>query len=129
VSSKTLKGVYTNGSNHSGRRPLFYKSLGLYQGSINIQLPQDTDESSILPNERVTGLDPIDLNANQDFLIRSCRLKGVEGYQILPINKTTKEPHGHHSSKIIEIALKDKIPIQPKEQLEVELEGFEDLIL
>ncbi len=126
MSSKLISGMYTSGAHHSAYRPLFYQSLGLWQGTINIQLPRDTSESLILPNKRVEGLDQIDLDHNQDFLIRRCMLKGVEGYQVLPIDKTTEKPRGHHSSKIIEIALKDKIPIQAHEELEVELEGFED---
>jgi hypothetical protein len=104
---------------------MFYKSLGLCIGSINIRLPQGTDESLILPNERREGLDPFDIAENQDFLIRPCRLKGVDGYQILPIDKTRNDPRGHHSEKVIEIALKKKIAIKPNEELEVELEGFD----
>lgn len=113
------------GVNHSRFRPKFYESLGLWQGTINIQLSTETDERVIVPNERVPGQDPIDFDANQDFLIRPCRLKGVAGYQVLPIDKTTNEPRGHHSLKQIEIALKKKIGLKPNEELEVELEGFE----
>jgi len=123
--SKVVRGVYVHGCNHSRCRPLFYKSLGLWQGTINIKLPEDTSESLIVPNERREGLDPFDLGENQDFLIRACNLKGVDGYQILPIDKTTNDPRGHHSSKIIEIALKKKIEIKPNEELEVEMEGFD----
>jgi hypothetical protein len=125
MGSKMVRGVYVFGCNHSGLRPKLYESLGLWRGSINIQLPQETDESLILPNERVQGLDDIDLSANQDFLIRPCRLKGASGSQILPIDKTTNEPRGHHSEKVIEIALRSRIEIKPNEQLEVELEGFD----
>jgi len=88
----------------------------------------ETDERFIIPSERIVGCDPIDLEYNQDFLVRPCRLKGVSDYQILPTDKTTKttaEPRGHHSLKRIEIALKEKIDIKPNEGLEVELEGFE----
>jgi CTP-dependent riboflavin kinase len=122
--SKLVRGIYTSGCNHSGQRPKFYESLGVWRGSINIQLPQGTNESLILPNKRVLGIDPIDVN--QDFLIRPCRLKGVTGYQILPIDKATSEPRGHHSDKVIEIALREKIEIKLNEELEVELEGFEN---
>jgi hypothetical protein len=124
MSSKLVRGVYVPGCNHSGQRPKFYESLGVWQGSINILMAQGTEESLILPNKRVPGIDPIDVN--QDFLIRACRLKGVTGYQILPIDKATSEPRGHHSDKVIEIALREKIEIKPKEELEVELEGFEN---
>ena len=124
--SKLVRGVYVSGCNHSPLRPLFYASLGLWQGTINIQLPKDISESLIFPNKEKEGLDPIDLNANQDFLIRRCRLKGVEGYQILPIDKTTSAPRGHHSSKIIEISLEEKIELKPREELEVELRDFEE---
>jgi hypothetical protein len=126
MGSKSVRGVYVSGANHSPLRPMFYKSLCLWQGTINIQLPAETDEYFIVPNERTEGLDPIDLEANQDFLIRVCKLRGVDGYQILPIDKTTKAPRGHHSSKIIEIALREKIKLEPNEELEVELQGFED---
>jgi hypothetical protein len=120
-----VSGVYVAGENHSRFRPKFYESLRLWQGTINIQLPAETDERVIVPNERVPGHDPIDLNANQDFLIRPCRLKGVAGYQILPIDKTTNAARGHHSLKRIEIALKEKIDLKPNEVLKVELEGFD----
>lgn len=78
----------------------------------------------MLPNERVPGVDQIDLDANQDFLVRRCRLKGTSGYQILPIDKRTGEPRGHHSDRVIEIALTERIQIESNEKLEVELEGF-----
>jgi hypothetical protein len=118
-----VRGRYIGGCNHSVHRPLFFKSLGLWQGTINIQLPPDTDTSLVTPREKVVGLDPID--ASQDFLIRPCRLKGVAGYQVLPIKKGTGEPQGHHAEKVIEVALTKKIPLTPTEELEVELEGFE----
>jgi hypothetical protein len=124
MSSQRVRGFYVSGHNHSGLRPRFYESLGLWRGTINIQLPRETDESLILPNQRVPGLDPIDLDANQDFLVRPYSLKGDRGYQILPIDKTTSEPRGHHSEKVIEIALTTKIEIKPYEELEVELKGF-----
>lgn len=126
MSSKFVRGYYVSGCNHSGSRPLFYKSLGLCKGTVNIKLPEDTSESLIIPSERREGLDPIDLEAKQAFLIRACRLKGVDGYQVLPIDKTTNEPKGHHLSKIIEISLRNKIELTPNEELEVELQGFEN---
>jgi len=126
MSSKLIKGWYIQGCKHSSLRPLFYQSLGLWPGTVNIKMLGDTGESLILPNERIKGLDLIDLQANQDFLIRACRLKGVEGYQILPIDRTTSEPRGHHSEKVIEIALRKRIEIKDNEELEVELERFED---
>ena len=55
-----------------------------------------------------------------------CKLKGFSGFQILPIDKTTSEPKGYHLRKRIEIALKEKIPLEPNEELEVELQGFEE---
>lgn len=70
--------------------------------------------------------DPFDLDANQDFLIRPCKLKGVHGYQILPIDCVTGDPRGHHASKWIEISLKEKIDVQPGEELEVELQEFDE---
>jgi hypothetical protein len=92
MGSQVIEGVYIPGCNHSRLRPKFYDSLGLWQGTINIQLPLETDESLMLPNERVPGVDQIDLDTNQDFLVRRCRLKGTSGYQILPIDKRTGEP-------------------------------------
>jgi hypothetical protein len=126
MGSKLVRGVYVSGYGHSEKRPTFYESLGLWKGSINIKISEGTDESLILPNERVAGIDAIDLNAKQDFLIRACRLKGGSGFQILPIDKTTNEPRGHHSEKVIEIALRERIEIKPNEELEVELEGFDN---
>src|ERR1700688_926606 len=122
MASKIVKGIYVHCLNHSRKRPNFYKSLGLHQGTINIKLPEETDESLILPNRRVQGVDLIDVE--QDFLIRDCRLKGFEGYQILPIDKKTGEPRGYHEHKIIEIALREEIEIKSNEELEVELQGF-----
>ena len=72
------------------------------------------------------GQDEIDVTANQDFLIRRCKLKGINGYQILPIDKTTNEPRGYHAAKRIEITLKEKIAVRPGEELRVELLDFED---
>lgn len=98
----------------------------MWQGTINIQLPPDTDEPIITPTIRIAGVDFFDLEENQDFLVRPCMLKGVKGYQVLPIDKMTGVPRGHHSSKIIEISLESRINLQLSEELEVELEGFED---
>lgn len=115
-----------SGSNHARLRPKFYEHLGLWRGTINIQLASDIDESVLIPNQRVLGRDPFDFSENQDFLIRLCRLKETPGYQILPIDKTTSVPRGLHRSKQIEIALKEKIELELGEELEVELQGFED---
>jgi hypothetical protein len=98
--------------------------LGLRRGTINIQLPAETDGRFLIPNERVPGRDPIDVN--QDFLIRPCKLKGVVGYQILPIDKATADPRGHHAKKQIEISLKEEIELRPDEEIEVELQGFDE---
>ena len=125
MGSKLVRGIYRSGVSHAQLRPKFYASLGLWQGTINVQLPVGTEERLIIPTVRVPGRDPFDLNENQDFLIRACRLKGVSGYQILTIDKTTNVPRGHHSEKVIEIALKEKIDITLYEMLDVELEGFE----
>lgn len=126
MGSKFVRGVYVSGANHSRFRPKLYEHLGMWQGTINIQLPAETDEGVLIPDKRVPGCDPFDLSAHQDFVIRPCRLKGVFGYQILPIDKTTSEPRGHHTLKRIEIALKETIALEPDEELEVELQGFED---
>jgi len=124
MASQFVRGVYKSGSNHSVHRPNFYKNLGTVQGTINIQLPPETDEQITIPNERVAGADKFDFDVNQDFLVRRCRLKGVSGYQVLPIDKTTGHFNGLHGGKIIEITLKEKISIRFGETLEVELEGF-----
>ena len=124
VSSKLFRGTYVSGLGHSGRRPRLYESLRLWQGTINIKLPGNTDMRDLIPCDRTPGIDPFDFEENQDFLVRPCKLKGVHGYQLLPINKTTGEPRGHHASKVIEISLKERIELKPNEELEVELEGF-----
>jgi DNA-binding CsgD family transcriptional regulator len=98
--------------------------LGTWPGTINIQLPADTDERILIPNERVIGHDQIDANSNQDFLVRRCKVKGILGYQILPIDKTMSVPRGYHAVRWIEVALKQKIELQPSEELEVELQEF-----
>lgn len=124
MASRVVRGVYVNGSNHSPLRPKFYKSMGLWQGSINIRLPAEIDESLIIPKKRVEGLDPID--ADQYFLIRPCKLKDRRGFQILPVKKSTGDLQGHHAEGVIEIALTEKIELTANEQLEVELEDFDD---
>ena|SRR5579862_53004 len=126
MGSKLVRGVYVSGANHSRFRPKLYESLGMWKGTINIQLSAETDERVLIPDERVPGCDAFDLSANQDFLIRPCRLKGVSGYQILPVDRTTNEPRGYHTLKRIEIALREQIALDPDEELEVELRGFED---
>jgi hypothetical protein len=119
-----VTGIYVSGYNHSRFRPTFYRDLRLWQGTINIKLPAETDDGGLIPDERIRGRDPID--ANQDFLIRPCKLTGFLGYQILPINKATGKPNEYHGSKTIELSLKEKIYLQPNEELEVELQGFKD---
>jgi hypothetical protein len=44
----------------------------------------------------------------------------------LPIDKATGKPRGRHAEKVIEIALAKEIDINDGDELEVELEGFED---
>ena len=122
MASKFVKGTYVSGCGHSVHRPNFYRRLRMWQGTINIQLMAGTDEHILIPNERVQGADPID--KDQYFLVRRCRLKGVAGYQILPIDKRTNIPQGHHASKTIEITLEQRIELKEREELEVELEGF-----
>jgi len=118
-----VRGTYVTGCNHSKYRPKLYEDLGLWQGTINIQLPVETDERFLRPTERISGRDLID--SGQDFLIRHCKLRGVVGYQILPIDKATGDPRGHHALKRIEISLKEQIDLRPDEEIEVELQGFE----
>ena len=65
-------------------------------------------------------------HSNEDFLIRPCKLKAVVGDQILPIDKVTGDPRGHHASKKIEISLKKEIELRPDEEIEVELLGFDE---
>ena len=77
----------------------------------------------MIPSEIIPGFDLIDIN--QKFRIRPCSLKGVSGYQILPIDKLTGAPKGHYEWKQIEVSLRDKIDLLPHEELEVELQGFE----
>jgi hypothetical protein len=121
--SRFVKGRYVDGFRHSAMRPKLYQHLGLWQGTINIQLSHDAGEDVLIPNEIVPGLDPIDVN--QDFRIRACNLKGVAGYQILPIDKQTGAPRGHYEQKQIEVSLSKKIDLLANEELEVELQGFE----
>lgn len=104
-------------------RPKLYQHLGLWQGTINIQLSHDTADDVLIPTEIIPSFDPIDIN--QEFRIRACSLKGVSGYQILPIDKLTGAPKGHYEWKQIEVSLKDKIDLLPHEELDVELLGFE----
>jgi hypothetical protein len=126
LGSKFVTERYVPGWNHSRFRPNLYQHLEMWQGTINIQLPAETDERILIPNERVIGYDQIDVKSNQDFLVRRCRLKGILGYQILPIDKTMNVPRGYHAVKRIEVTLKQKIDLQHGEELEVELQGFED---
>jgi hypothetical protein len=121
-----VKDGYASGCKHSRFRPKLYESLGLHQGTVNVELNFVQYDHLMLPTRRIPGCDQVDLHANQDFLIRPCRLKGVGGYQILPIKKTTGTPNGHHSSKTIEVSLKEEITLTPNKELAVELGDFED---
>lgn len=123
--SKFVKGMYVAGSNHSPRRPKFYENLALRQGTINVQLSPEAYGSILLPTKRVPGVDKFDFEENQDFLIRPCVLKGVRGYQLLPIDKTTGRPRGLHGGNIIEVSLVMDIDVKCGEELEVELQGYE----
>jgi hypothetical protein len=116
-----IRGVYTTGARHSALRPKFYKSLGTRQGTINVRVLTPVDPSVLLPNHRITGTDQIDIIHHQDFLVRECCLRGVKGYQVLPIDKTTGEPRGYHRLGVIEITLLKEISLADKELLEVEL--------
>ena len=119
-----MKGRYVSGCGHGKLRPEFYRRLGTQQGTINIQLPLSTGDDVLIPTDPMPGFDPIDVD--QKFRIRACKLKGVAGYQILPVDKTTGAPRGHYSDKQIEISLKEKIDLERNEDLEVELQGFGD---
>lgn len=83
----------------------------------------------MLPNDGIPGRDPIAIRAGQDFLIRPSKLKGVVGYQILPIDKAAGDPTGHHSLKRIEISLIIEIELRPDEEIDVELQGFGEAIV
>jgi hypothetical protein len=126
LASKFVRGQYVPGWNHSRFRPNLYRHLGMWQGTINIQLPTETDDRILIPVERVVGDDQVDVRSNQDFLVRRCKLKGTNGYQILPIDKTMNVPRGYHAVKRIEVTLRQRIEVQIGEELEVELLGFED---
>jgi hypothetical protein len=115
-----------SGSNHSRFRPKLYERLGLWQGTINIQLSAETYKAILIPTKRVPGCDEFDFDEHQDFLVRPCKLKGTLGYQILPIDKKTSAPRGLHAANTIEIALTAKIDLKAGEELHVELQGFED---
>jgi hypothetical protein len=123
VASRFVTGTYVNGFGHSAMRPKLYQHLGLWQGTINIQLSHGTADDVLIPREIIPGIDPIDVN--QKFRIRACILKGVAGYQILPIDRETEAPRGHYEQKQIEVSLREKIDLRPREELEVELQGFE----
>jgi hypothetical protein len=123
VTSRFVKGTYVSGFQHSTMRPKLYEHLRLWQGTINIQLPHDVAEDILIPSEIIPSFDAVD--SNQNFRIRACSLKGVDGYQILPIDKETGAPKGHYAAKQIEVSLKDRIDLRPHEELEVELQGFE----
>ncbi len=125
TNSKLVKGIYVSGSNHSVKRPKFYEHLGLRQGTINILLSMESYQSILLPTKRVAGIDAFDLEENQDFLIRPCVLKGVSGFQILPINRTTDAPQGLHAVNILEISLIRHVEIKHDDVLEVELQDYE----
>jgi CTP-dependent riboflavin kinase len=129
MASKLVRGTYIrDGNKHSKLRPKLYQRLGMYQGTINIQLPAEIYALLPLPNQRVPGLDPIDspTQHNQDFLVRRCKMNGAEGYQVLPVHKTSGEPRGLHAWKLIEITLKEEIKLRDGEELEFELQDFDD---
>lgn len=124
MSSRVVRGKYVAGCGHSDLRPNFYENLRLHRGTINILVESGTQPGILVPTTRVTGCDPIDVD--QDFLVRPCVLKDTCGYQILPVTKSTGRLAGHHAEGKIEIALVKKIDVQHGEELEVELQGFEN---
>lgn len=124
MSSKFVRGKYISGCGHSVHRPKFYEEMKLHRGTINILVEPGTQQSILVPTMKVPGYDPIDMH--QEFLIRPCVLKRASGYQILPIDKSTGMVAGHHAGGIIEIALCKRIDLRPEEELEVELQGYED---
>lgn len=129
MASKLVRGTYIrDGNKHGKLRPKLYQRLGMRQGTINVQLPAEIYDRLPLPNQRVPGLDPIDSPSqhNQDFLVRRCKMNGEEGYQVLPIHKMSGEPRGLHAWKLIEITLIKEITLQEREELEVELQDFDD---
>ena len=126
MSSRIVRGKYVPGCGHSRHRPLFYAKLRLRCGTLNMIVEAGTEQSILIPITRVPGCDPIDFD--QDFLIRPCFLKQVGGYQILPVTKSTNKLAGHHAEGIIEIALFKTIDVKPGDELEVELQDYEDEI-
>lgn len=126
MGSRIVTGEYVSGLNHSIHRPKLVEFLKTFPRTINIQLPKEVDYDILIPNLLVNGQDECDLSAGQDFFVRYCRLNGVEGFQILPVEKATNIPRGHHAFKKIEISLKRKINIRHGDHLEVELLDFED---
>jgi hypothetical protein len=73
----------------------------------------------------VPGIDAFDSEENQDFLIRPCVLKGVSGFQVLPIDRATGTPRGLHGGNILEISLIREVEVIHGDALEVELHGYE----
>jgi hypothetical protein len=98
--------------------------MGLHRGTINILIEAGPQQDVLVPTIKVQGYDPID--ADQDFLVRPCILKDTAGYQILPITRSTGRPAGHHAEGQIEVALVKKIDVQLGEELQVELQGYDD---
>ena len=54
MDSVFVKGTYVSGFGHSKYRPRLYEALGLWQGTINIQLPGETDERFLIPDKRLS---------------------------------------------------------------------------
>jgi CTP-dependent riboflavin kinase len=126
LGSRIVTGEYVPGLGHSQRRPKLYRYLGTFRGTINIQHALEMDDALLIPNEIVEAQDQCDVDEKQDFLVRRCKLNGVEGYQILPFDRVTSVARGHHAFKKIEVTLKEEIKIQHGDRLDVELLDFED---
>ena len=126
-----IKGTYIR--NQYGQfkydRPKFYAEVErqtgvrLEQGTLNIQcVPEDFVEIPE-PSIRIEGLDQIDIDANQFLRIGPCSIRGIQGFQILPVEKPNRK-RGHHDDGIIEVSLEKTLDdLRGGEELEVTFPG------
>jgi CTP-dependent riboflavin kinase len=122
-----IKGTYIR--NQCGQfkndRPKFYAEVErqtgvkLERGTLNIRcVPEDFVEIPE-PSIRIEGVDDIDIEHNQYLLIGVCWISGIQGYQILPMEKPNSR-RGHHAEGIIEVSLEKKLDdLRDGEELEV----------
>ena len=113
-------------------RPKFYQAVqalsgkALYHGTINVKIDGEMPRFPLPATQRISALDQIDFDDDQDILITPCTMESRPGFWILPVFKGTWNPNpaGHFFHQIIEISLVEKLPnVSPDFAVSLEIPG------